>query len=340
MDIEKTFEQPGFYFQWHFLETCNLRCKHCYQEGYVPQKADLNLVQQTIEQIQKALATWDMTGRVSVTGGEPLLDTNTLFKILDELSTIDRITHIGILTNGTLLTKSVVSRLQQYPKLKEVQVSLDGANARVHDETRGNGNFDKALKGLRLLSDVGIPTAIMFTATKINFLDAVPVINLAEQNGINAISIERYTPFHGNNDPLALTALETKEIFENVLKAKEELQGRNGKLKIRTSRPLWNLLSSSCGGVCPVGYSCLTIMHDGTIYPCRRLPISLGTIQKDGIFKIWYTSPVLRQLRQRDKIEKCSSCERNQICGGCRAAAFANNGNYMGRDPLCWKEQK
>ena len=338
MEIEKTFEQPGFYFQWHFLETCNLRCKHCYQEGYIPQKADTALVQLTLEQIRKALITWDITGRVSVTGGEPFLDTDTLFKILDGLTEIDQVTHIGILTNGTLLTEDLIAQLQQYKKLKEVQVSLDGANANVHDETRGTGNYDKAIRGLRLLNSAGIPTAIMFTATKINLSDAVSVIKLAEEIGVNAISIERYTPFHGQNDPLALTALETKEIFENVMETKNDFQKQHKMLKIRTSRPLWNLLSCSCGGVCPVGYSCLTIMHDGTLYPCRRLPISLGTIQRDGIFKVWYTSPVLRELRQRDKIEKCSSCEKNRICGGCRAAAFAYDGDFMGHDPLCWKE--
>lgn len=31
--MEKGTEKE-FYFQWHFLNKCNLRCKHCYQEGY------------------------------------------------------------------------------------------------------------------------------------------------------------------------------------------------------------------------------------------------------------------------------------------------------------------
>lgn len=336
--MEKTFEQPGFYFQWHFLETCNLRCKHCYQEGYEPQRADLGLVYKTLKQIEKALCTWDMIGRVSVTGGEPLLDTDALFVILDGLTKIERVAHIGILTNGTLLTEELASRLSRYKKLREIQISLDGASAVIHDETRGKGNFDKAVRGLKLLKNAGIPSAVMFTATKINSFDAVPVIKLAEKLGVDAISIERYTPFHEKNDPLALTAMETKQIFESVIEEKSAIASRNGAIKVRTSRPLWNLLSCSCGGVCPVGYSCLTIMHDGSVYPCRRLPILLGTIQNDGIFKIWYTSPILRRLRQRDEIDKCSSCEKNSVCGGCRAASFADSGNFMGRDPLCWKE--
>ncbi|MDO5114067.1 MAG: 4Fe-4S cluster-binding domain-containing protein, partial [Planctomycetia bacterium] len=68
---EKQFEESGFYFQWHFIEACNLRCKHCYQDGHI-KSVDPLLVELTIEQIQKVLSAWDMAGRVSITGGEPL----------------------------------------------------------------------------------------------------------------------------------------------------------------------------------------------------------------------------------------------------------------------------
>ena len=27
-------KKEEFYFQWHFMNSCNLRCSHCYQEGY------------------------------------------------------------------------------------------------------------------------------------------------------------------------------------------------------------------------------------------------------------------------------------------------------------------
>ena len=338
MEMERTFTEPGFYFQWHFLEICNLRCRHCYQEGYVPQSANLPLVEKTLAQIDQALTTWDMPGRVSVTGGEPLLDTKTMFTILNGLTAIEKVNHIGVLTNGTVLTDALVAQLGQYAKLKEVQVSLDGASADVHDATRGSGNFDRAIAGLKLLIQAGIPTAIMFTASKINCTDATSVIDLANELGVDAITIERYTPFHGSDDPLALSKEDTKQVFEDVMKKKTEYQHGAGTIKIRTSRPLWNLLSPTSGGVCPVGYSCLTIMGDGTLYPCRRLPVKLGTIQDDGIFKVWYTSPVLRELRQRDQLEQCSSCEKNHLCGGCRAAAYANTGNYMSPDPLCWRK--
>jgi len=38
-------------------------------------------------------------------------------------------------------------------------------------------------------------------------------------------------------------------------------------------------------------------MPDGTIFPCRRLPIPIGNILKDGVYKIWYGAPLLWKLR-------------------------------------------
>ncbi|MDO4857592.1 MAG: radical SAM protein [Thermoguttaceae bacterium] len=332
------YNRPAFYFQWHFLEACNLRCRHCYQNGYIPQIIDRSLINMTMTQISNALKSWEMDGRLSLTGGEPLIDTTTLYYILDNASLIENLIHIGLLTNGTLLTDRVVDSLSRYSKLREVQVSLDGVMAKTHDYLRGNGSFDRTIAGVKKLIAVGIPVTIMFTASKLNMKEAPAVVDLAADLQVTAVTVERYTPFHFSDDPLALTPNDTKWIFEQVLLKKIKYRQEDPPIKIRTSRPLWNILSENSGGACPVGFSCLTIMHDGKVYPCRRLPIELGTIQKDGLFKIWYTSPVLWRLRDRSQVSKCNKCPKSSLCGGCRAAAFVHTGDMMGIDPLCWKE--
>ena len=46
-------------------------------------------------------------------------------------------------------------------------------------------------------------------------------------------------------------------------------------------RPLFCLIAPDdvhVGAMCSVGINALTVLHDGTIYPCRRLPIPLGNI--------------------------------------------------------------
>jgi len=66
------------------------------------------------------------------------------------------------------------------------------------------------------------------------------------------------------------------------------------------------------------------------------LQISLGDILRDSIKKVWLESPLLEQLRDRDKYKKCRNCKFWGICRGCRAAALSAGNGVMGKDPSCW----
>ena len=43
-------------------------------------------------------------------------------------------------------------------------------------------------------------------------------------------------------------------------------------------------------------------------------------------------------MRGGDLEGKCGRCEYQRVCGGCRARAFAADGNYLGPDPSCTYE--
>jgi MoaA/NifB/PqqE/SkfB family radical SAM enzyme len=34
LDANTAIHSEEFYFQWHITDRCNLRCAHCYQNGY------------------------------------------------------------------------------------------------------------------------------------------------------------------------------------------------------------------------------------------------------------------------------------------------------------------
>ncbi len=95
-------------------------------------------------------------------------------------------------------------------------------------------------------------------------------------------------------------------------------------------------------GGCAAGVSGLTILPDGTITPCRRLPVPIGNIGKDSLRELWVTSPVLESLRDRSQYQgKCGSCKRWANCRGCRAIAYAysqlkGEGNLLAEDPQCF----
>jgi radical SAM protein with 4Fe4S-binding SPASM domain len=95
-------------------------------------------------------------------------------------------------------------------------------------------------------------------------------------------------------------------------------------------------------GGCAAGVSGLTILADGTIVPCRRLPLPLGNVRQDSLREIWAGSPLLEQLRDREQYGgKCGSCPRWANCRGCRAIAYSyaqvrGREDMLADDPQCW----
>ena len=335
--------EKEFYFQWHFLNRCNLRCKHCYQEGYEAIELPFSKLKEIANQILSALNKWDMYGRISITGGEPFTS-NQLYPLLEYLDKKERIKSVNILTNGTLITSDDINHLKSIKKLNEIQISLDGDCKEMHDAVRGEGAFQRALNSIRILKENGFRVAIMYTVMPNNKDGVIGAIDLAERENVDAMTIERVTPCGHGANMTNLNSDDIKEIFYLVTKRAKNIANN---LKIRRSRPLWvNTLHlendeekrEHIGGFCPVGLTAMAILWDGTVLPCRRLEIPIGNILEDGIFKIWYGSEVLWNIRDKNKLKgKCNSCSNMARCGGCRAVAYAITGDYMESDMQCWK---
>ena len=326
-----------FYFQWHFIESCNLRCTHCYQSDYTKEHLPLDKLIEIGNILDRAMQKWGKKGRISLTGGEPFLKPELLFPLLDFFENSNNFYWIGILTNGTLIDRDIAYKLSRYSKISEVQVSIDGSNRAIHDSIRGNGSFDKAIKAIEILKSHGLFVSIMFTLHKQNKDDAISMLKLAKRMKVDAITIERITPMSEKDIKLFyLSSEELSNIYNLIYENKIEIE-KISDLKIRVSRPLWTLIDNNIGGFCPAGLTSLSILHDGTVLPCRRLEVPIGNILKDGLFKIWYTSPVLWKLRNKNKLRcKCNNCKYLHSCGGCRAIAYTVNGDYMAEDPQCW----
>lgn len=330
-----------FYFQWHFLNSCNLRCTHCYQENYKYMDMDLENLLRIADELISALTKWGMSGRISLTGGEPFLSKH-LYNLLDYLNRSEKIVSIDILTNGTLITDEDVTKLKQYDKLHQIQISLDGGTEKIHDSIRGNGNFRKAINGIRNLKAGGLEVALMYTLQKLNIDGYDDFIDLAISENVDAVTVERVTPCGQSALEEIIPADEIKRIYTDITKRANKMLA---KPVIRRGRPLWiNTVCDSTrtdctiGGFCPVGFTALAILHDGTVLPCRRMEIPLGNILTDGLYKIWYTSDVLWKIRDKNNLKgKCHGCENLPFCGGCRAVAYAATGDYMEEDPQCWK---
>lgn len=329
-----------FYFQWHFTNKCNLRCAHCYQSAYHYSDLPWEKLQLIADQITNALKKWNMLGRISLTGGEPFLSPN-LDKLINYVEKSAEIKQFDILTNGTCITPHHLDILKKCQKLHQIQISIDGPNSEIHDAVRGQGTFKTVKDTILSLKSNGLSVSLMFTLMRKNMESAINVIDFAEKYGVDAVTIERVTPCGHSNLSDILTADEIRDIYEQITLRANRL---GASPTVRRLRPLWintaHLNSSKnnkIGGFCPVGFTSLAILWDGTVLPCRRLNIPIGNILTDGLFKIWYSNDILWNIRNKNNLKgKCHSCHNVERCGGCRAIAYETTGDYMGEDTQCW----
>jgi selenobiotic family peptide radical SAM maturase len=96
-------------------------------------------------------------------------------------------------------------------------------------------------------------------------------------------------------------------------------------------------LFGGCAGFgCGAAFNFLSILSDGEVHACRKLPSPLGTILKQSLEAI-YSSELA--TRYRSGTTACAGCNLRPVCGGCMAVT-ANFGldHVTCKDPYCIKK--
>jgi len=94
------------------------------------------------------------------------------------------------------------------------------------------------------------------------------------------------------------------------------------------------------GAPCVVGADGLCVMPDGTVFPCRRFPVSMGNLRYHSLKEIWETSDLLKSLERKENLKgKCGYCDIEN-CRGCRSLSLSLTGDYLAEDPHCGYQPK
>ncbi len=320
-----------FLIQWHLTERCNLRCTHCYQEGSRQSELSLEEVRAGLDEIEEMFSSWseahgiEFSPSFNITGGEPLLRID-LFEIFGLLT--DRKWEAFVLTNGTLVDSNTARRFSDLG-VSGVQISLEGLET-VHEAFRGPGSYKASLAGIRALLDTGLEVTVNTTLSQINAEAFFKLADEVAQMGVQRLGYSRLVP-SGRGEKLSdqmLTPGAVHSLYERI-----NVLSYPG-MKLVTGDPVAAAMRAASNGTedqgdiptggCAAGVSGITILADGTVVPCRRLPLPLGNIRTDSLREIWAVSPLLDSLRNRSCYEgACRTCSRWANCRGCRAIAFA-----------------
>jgi heme b synthase len=334
---------------WEVTQRCNLRCIHCRcsaeitsAQGDFTTPEALGLLDQ-IAELSKPV--------VVLSGGEPLLRA-------DVFDIARRGTELGLrmcmATNGTLIDDAVCEKMKA-AQLRMVSLSLDGSTAAIHDDFRSMpGAFEGTLRGAAFLKKHGIPFLINSSFTKRNQADIPNVMRLAKSLGATAWYMFMIVPTGRGED--IMSELISKEDYEEILKWHFEMERNESELLVRpTCAPHYyrvvpqmakaegvkfqrrSLTFSTGGGKgCIAAQSICLIDAFGEVKPCSYFPVSAGNVKTTPFREIWENSPLFLELRNFKGYKgKCGVCEYLNVCGGCRARAYAVTGDYLDEEPFC-----
>ncbi|MBI5585756.1 MAG: selenobiotic family peptide radical SAM maturase [Deltaproteobacteria bacterium] len=322
-------EASFFTLQWHITQVCDLHCKHCYDRS---RRSPLTLDQGTriLEDLQRFCREKRVRGQISFSGGNPLLypEFNALYRAAAETGF-----RTAILGNPTSRDRLEAIRAIQEPEF--FQVSLEGL-ARHNDAIRGAGHFDRILEFLPLLKELGIYSMVMLTLTRDNLEEVIPLAELLRDK-TDAFFFNRLAQV-GEGANLRGPS---REEYAAFLEAYLEAAAANPLMGLKDN--LTNIVHYRKGipafGGC-TGYGCgaafnfLTLLPDGEVHACRKLPSLLGNVLESSLTEI-YESEVAR--RYRGGTEACRGCPIRPVCGGCLAVAYGKGLDiFQERDPYCF----
>lgn len=342
---QEPFVPPRMLLQWHVTERCNGRCAHCYQEDEPRPELPFAALLDILRQYREFLAVCDRRrapgrtrGHVTITGGEPFVRED-LLDLLDVLATYRDAFGLAILTNGTLIDDRLARYLRNL-RPRYVQVSLEG-RAENHDRVRGPGNFERVCTGIRRLVRRGVRTVVAFTAHRTNFREFPHVARIARRLGAAAVWADRLVPL-GQANRLSTPVLsppETREFAALVAGAARRRWWQVGRrTRVATHRALQFLAAGGRPYTCQAGATLLTVLSNGDLVPCRRLPIRVGNVLQTPLRRLYDESDELRALRAANPpVVACRTCRHIRSCrGGLRCLAFAVHGDPFRADPGCW----
>ena len=323
-----------FVLQWHISEACNLKCLHCYQENHTPVQLEYDKLMIILNQYRNLLNKINMKGHINLTGGEPLCS-KYFFDLLEEFYKDKDLYSFSILTNGTLLNEENVKKIAKYDP-EYVQVSLEGGKE-INDYIRGEGVYKKVAKATKLLHKNNIYNSISFTATSINYKEFPKVVRFAEKNKVDNVWSDRFIPLGTEYDKeFQMNKEQTQEYLEIMEKERTRLRNKKSKTRVAMYRALQFKKTFDIPYHCSAGDTLLTVMENGDLVPCRRMPIVVGNVLKEDMYELYKNNSVLKDLQKQEIPKECKKCENSHTCrGGLKCLTYAVTGKYNNKDVGC-----
>lgn len=332
---------------WELTRACDLACRHCRAQAQ-PRREPDELGTSECERVLHRLAAVSPRPHVIFTGGDP-------FKRPDLLRLVQVGAGLGlpvaVAPSATVrLTEDAVRALKA-AGASAMSLSVDGSSAARHDALRGVlGCFGWTLVAARRVVNAGIPLQVNTLVTADTAPDLEATATLVGQLGAARWSLfflistgrgralrpmdpreaelgMRWLAFRAPQWPFTATTTEAPQ-FRRIVVERMRAEGRSGDEIARSP------VARSFG--LRDGNGIMFIAANGDVTPSGFLPLVAGNVRLTDPLQIYREAPLFRTLRAPELLRgRCGACAFRAICGGSRARAYAESGDFLGEDPLC-----
>ncbi len=339
METEKRQSDKPRLLAFEVTRRCKFNCRHC--RACATQDAqDGELTTDQCKKILESVAEF-CKPVIILTGGEPMEreDVYELARYGRELKL-----RVVMATCGYSINTESIKKIKEAGILA-LSISLDGASAQTHDKFRQTeGAFDAAVKAANTAREAGMRFQINTTISRSNIGEIRGIVELTKKLGaycFNAFILVPTGRGHEITDEI-LDPIQYEVLLNELLLLKVdssiEVRVTCGPQfaricsQAKSKRVIDNV--SGCMGGRGFGF----ISYKGDIQTCGFLDVSAGNLIENNFDfgKIWQQSDFLNQIRDKSAYKgRCKLCQYVEICGGCRARAYAIGGDYLGADPIC-----
>jgi radical SAM protein with 4Fe4S-binding SPASM domain len=299
-------------FQIELTSRCNERCIHC----YIPHERknydiDTALYNNVLEQCHD-LGVLNLT----LSGGEPMLHPH-FAEFLHMAKKYDL--SVNILSNLTLLDDTILTEMKEN-RLCSVQVSLYSMDAKIHDSiTKLPGSFSKTKTSILKLIESDIPVQLNCISMRKNKDSYPEVLKWGEEHKMRTetdfVIMARYDRTTDNLDN-RLDLNEVEEVITSIINKNKNYQDYIN----RSNFVDYDSRDISEDPVCSACFSTISMVADGTIYPCPGWQKYVcGNVCNNSLHDIWENSPQVKYIRglRRKDFPDCLKCLDRSFCAMC-----------------------
>ncbi len=343
---EAIYEIEFGQIQIEITGNCNMSCQHCRAANQV--KRDMP-IEQIIKIIKFARQFSPNYKEIILSGGEPLVHR-------DFLNVLKNVRENGgdfvtLTTNGLLLNDKHLSCIKDldFPRFM-LSVSLDSLNSEEHDKFRKHkGAFSKAVSALRLIGESGLSNVVASMRSTLQasqICEMESMVSFARNLGCKRVSFSSIHPAGKaiEREDLWMTREQKMDFLKEVYRLKKIFPDVN----VTTNDPLKCILrgKNDVGEEgelvfdgCAAAAVTFNVNADGVMTPCALVDVPMMNVFSLTIKEMieqYQKNLLVKGMLDMNLGGKCGKCNLKYQCGGCRARALIQNGDFFGEDPHCW----